>query len=158
MTKIEKREGELKGDCLDEIDTQLGRLFFALQLQDVRKSGHPDIALNGFDKTTWWEFKHATPRFRSPEIQAYTCQRLAQRSYCRYVIYTEYGGNGRMDVRTAIYHPDEIRGCKGNLDGLMPEIEWRGLAHAHVANFMYLAHGGSGTLDSPDVLRRKEYR
>lgn len=148
---IHKRENELKAQSVAEVERQFGTLFFALPLQDVRKSGHPDVTFSAFDKTTWWEYKHATPRFRSPGIQEHICQRLAHTSYCRYVIYFE---DKHSMTRTAIYHPEDVAGCKGDLSCADPEIEWRGIAHAHVANFIYLAHGGSGTLDSPDVMRR----
>lgn len=151
MNEIEKRENALKALCLRELDRQYGTLFFAMTLQDVRKSGYPDVVPSALGKTTWWEFKHATPRFSSPGIQNYTCRRLAQRSYCRYVIYHE----DKDEQRTAIYHPNEIhKAVRGRLDGLTPEIEWRGFAHTEVAQFMYFAHGGTtAPYEGPNVLR-----
>lgn len=112
MTRIEKREAELQASSLDALKELCGESFFAMTLQHVRKSGHPDAAISALQSTSWWEFKHATPRFKSPGIQEYTCVRLSHRSYCRYVIYFEEGAIRK----TLIVRPEALAGCKGRVE------------------------------------------
>ncbi len=117
---VRKREDELKAALFVEL-RKLPKTFELLPIQDVRKSGTPDFTLNGIDKTTWWEVKHATPNFSSPGIQEIMCSRLARTSFCRYIIYVD----GRVwwptkihehDQFTVIVPPSHVFGHKGKLD------------------------------------------
>lgn len=96
---IAKREDELK-ERLFAVARKLPSTYFLLPIQDVRKSGTPDFSLHGYQKSSWWEVKHATPVrnrepqvgiavFDSPGIQEIICQRLARTSYCRYIVYID---------------------------------------------------------------------
>jgi len=134
--QIEKRETELKLEQLDVLDKLYGDLFFAQQHQDVRKSGQPDVSLSGLHSTTWWEYKHATPRFSSPGIQENTCARLAARSFCRYIIYFETP----CIFSTWIVHPLEVKDKRGIMNLIHPEWIFPGFAHDKVAEYMKRTH------------------
>lgn len=133
---IPKRESELQAACLFEMRRQVSKRYEVVTIQDVRKSGWPDVALNGFGKTTWWEFKHATPSFSSPGIQEHICRRLAKTSYCRYIVYYET----RSDVCTYIVHPDHVAGHDGKLLAMVPEVVFDGHDHFSVVQFMRNIH------------------
>lgn len=62
----------------------------------------PDYSISGDGRTTFWEFKHATPDFESPGDQELMCMRLALASFCRYVIWKEPG------PRTLIVRPHYV--------------------------------------------------
>jgi len=70
-------------------------------------AGAPDRAIAGDGQTSWFEFKHATPDFRSPGIQELLCARLEEQSQCWYVIWAENAAGGGQ--RTLIAHPSAIR-------------------------------------------------
>jgi hypothetical protein len=80
--------------------------YVALRHEDLFTSGIPDISLSGMRHTSWWEFKHATPKFESKGIQELTCKRLAAHGYrCHYVICYQVPNE---DVMTYIVHPDKL--------------------------------------------------
>ena len=137
--RIEKREDEIKAAYWNRF-AQLHPVseYFVTQHQDVRKSGYPDNMLHGYGHSTSWEFKHATPNFSSPGIQELTCLRLAQRSYCRYVIFYEC----RELLRTLIIHPRQLQGKGGKIIGVSFEVAFDGFAFDELAKFMHIIHVG----------------
>lgn len=97
-----KREAELKSAFSQTLRRRLPTFYTLL----LASAGAPDRAIIGAGKTSWLEFKHATPSFRSPGLQELTCMRLAIAGYCRYVIWYETAkGNGQ---RTMIVHPKVV--------------------------------------------------
>lgn len=102
MSRTPKREGELKAGLLsyfvDDED------FMILNHADRRRYGVPDWSVTGRKQSTWWEFKHGTPSFESPEIQLLTCRRLAVVGVCWYVIWRE----DRKTQRTLIVSPQGV--------------------------------------------------
>ena len=104
---ISKIEGELKRKFGVELKRQAPD-FLSLRYET---NGGPDREVVGLGKTTRWEFKHATPDFRSPGDQELTCARLAAIAHCRYVIWTE--DRDGTNKRTWIVHPREVLGKKG---------------------------------------------
>jgi hypothetical protein len=97
---IFKREAELKSSFGEELKRQLPG-FLSLSYST---NGAPDREIVGAGITTRWEFKHATPTFRSPGDQELMCMRLAAAGHCRYVIWHEVKGI----EKTMIAHPKEI--------------------------------------------------
>ena len=127
--KVNKRESELKSELLQAIKKYLHG-FVALRHEDVRNGGIPDLSVTAISMTSWWEIKHATPRFTSPELQRITCLRLAQGGYCRYIIYWEHMGN----LETQIIHPVHIS------DRPIIEAAADGHNHKFVTDFMRMVH------------------
>jgi hypothetical protein len=136
MSYIEKREDDIKQAFWARFKV-LYPAYFVLSHQEVRKAGYPDNSVSGYAKTSWWEFKHATPNFLSPMIQEMTCARLARFSYCRYIIFYE----SREQLQTLIYHPRMILGNKGVFK-LLGEFEvcFNGFAFDDVAAFINNVH------------------
>jgi len=103
---ISKAEAELRSAFMAVAERVLTPLqFVLLRHEDIRTGGIPDLSVTGLGKTTWWEFKHATPYFESPGNQELTMMRLAVNGYARYIIWSEGGGNPKM---TNIVEPKEI--------------------------------------------------
>jgi len=100
-----------------------------LRHEDVRTAGIPDLSVTLRGKTSWWEFKHATPNYPSTGIQELTCLRLAAAGTCFYVIYHEEGNY----KRTLIIHPRNIK----TLD---PEVWQPGFDHSFVIDYIKWTH------------------
>lgn len=129
-----KRENELKARQCEVIRERMPG--FVLQLhQQVRGSGTPDLSLDGLARTSWWEFKHATPDFKSPGIQEVTCCRLAAASFCRYVIFYD---DGRRK-ETQIVKPTDVRD-RLDFRSIKVEFGWVGFKFEEVADFMRQVH------------------
>lgn len=124
-----KREGELKAAWAREMRQQLPQ-FYIFQ---IMTAGWPDRGVVGNSRTTFWEFKHATPDFDSPGNQQLFCRRLAAHAYCRYVVWWEsVHGLGH---RTMIVHPRHVH------DGsLLPESSTTGFDHRWLVEKMREAH------------------
>jgi hypothetical protein len=112
--------------------------FLVFAHSDLRKYGIPDLSLSGHGRTTWWELKHATPRFATKEIQEVTCLRLARTSFCRYVIYHEYGDT----KETLIVHPSAVYGRRGIVKQIAYEHSFAEFDHERVWEYMKSVHGG----------------
>lgn len=97
-----KREAELKA----AFGRELARLRPEFVVLTYATAGAPDRSITGCGVTTHWEFKHATPGFRSPGLQELTCMRLAVQGACRYVIWYESASG--QDKRTLIVHPQRF--------------------------------------------------
>lgn len=132
---IKKDESGLKRKLIARIPTPE---FLVFAHSDLRKYGIPDLSISGHGRTTWWELKHATPRFATKEIQEITCLRLAHTSFCRYVIYVERGGR----KQTLIVHPKEVFGKNGNVLGMPYEQCFEGFDHDQVTAYIKLIHLG----------------
>ena len=130
--RIPKRESELKA-ALREVLLAALPGFVLLQHADLRY-GVPDWSITGFGRTTWLEFKHATPTFDSSGIQELTCMRLANAGNCRYVIWQE---NGKCQ-RTMIVHPREVHRRTGW--ALQPEKFCVGFDHRWVVEYLRGVH------------------
>lgn len=130
-----KEEGRLKAEFLIELDAPHFQLFVTTH-QDVRKRGIPDLAVHGAGRTTWWEFKHATPNFKSQGIQEVQCRKLAQYSFCRYIIYCNHDGTRA----TWIVHPKEVYRNRGRTSCIVPEIVFMGHNHLAVAEYVRAKH------------------
>lgn len=92
-----KREAELKS----QFRKTMHRMLPSFYLLEYATNGAPDREIVGNGISTRWEFKHATPTFKSPLDQELTCCRLAAAAHCRYVIWWESG----PVQRTMIVHP-----------------------------------------------------
>jgi hypothetical protein len=125
-----KDESGLKSKLMAQIKLDLPK-FVALRHEDVRTAGIPDLSLTGFARTTWWEFKHATPDFESHGIQELTMLRLAAAGFARYVIWQERGGV----KRTLIVHPKHIR-------TLLTETSCSGHDYQFLTDYMRKVHEG----------------
>jgi len=136
--RIEKRENELKDAYWKRFEQMYPpSVYFAMQHQDVRKSGYPDSSLHGLGRSSHWEFKHATPNFSSPGIQEITCGRLARHSFsCLYVLFVEVGNV----LQTRIVHPRDIFGQDGNLARVQFADSWAGHDFDRLAKFMDTLH------------------
>ena len=97
---IPKREAELKSKFGEEVKRQLPD-FLSLSYST---NGAPDREIIGAGITTRWEFKFATPTFRSPGDQELMCMRLAAAGHCRYVLWRETKGI----QKTMIVHPKAV--------------------------------------------------
>jgi hypothetical protein len=78
--------------------------FIVLKHADRFTHGVPDVSISGHRSTSWWEFKHADPDFKSPGVQELTMLRLAnatQRAW--YVIYYE------VNRQVFIITPEELK-------------------------------------------------
>lgn len=103
-------EGDIK-DRFIEIATPILRGFVLFRHEDRSTFGIPDISATGYNKSSWWEFKHAIarhpggePDFKSRGNQELSMLRLASAGYARYVIYEERG-----DIkRVLIVHPKKL--------------------------------------------------
>lgn len=106
--------------------------FVALRHEDIRTSGIPDLSLTGFNRTTWWEFKYANPKFKSEGIQELTMLRLAAVGFARYVVWEDVGGF----KRTLVVHPKHI----GEDLGVHAESSCVGFDHRFIAKYMEDIH------------------
>ncbi len=100
---MEKREGELKSALTAELKLFLPQAVILL----FGTAGAPDRGIVLAGRMSMWEFKHGTPNFESPGLQALTCSRIAaQGVHCRYVIWQE--ATTLDSQRTIIVHPRTI--------------------------------------------------
>lgn len=129
---VKHDESSLKSALMRELRLTLPK-FVALRHEDVRTCGIPDLSLTGLGRTTWWEFKHANPRFESQGVQELTMLRLAACGYARYVVWEEDANGGAQ--RTLIVHPKKMQ-------SLEPEDACGGFNMKFVARFMQAAHEG----------------
>lgn len=104
--------------------------FVVLGHRDGVTSGVPDWSVTGEGRTTWIEFKHAAPNFKSTGIQELTMMRLAGAGYARYVVWEEKRGV----KRTLIVHPKDLK-------DLTPEAWCVGFDHRWLAEQIRKAHG-----------------
>ena len=96
-----KREAELKANLVEMLRDHI-RFAVVLRHEDIRTAGIPDISITFHGVTTWWECKHATPKFASSGIQELTMMRLCANGYARYIIWYEKKG---IPPHTLIVHP-----------------------------------------------------
>lgn len=128
-----KREAELKSAFGEELKRQLPS-FMSLRLSDA---GAPDRAVVGLGRTTFWEFKHATPDFDSTELQELMCMRLdAHGGCCRYVIWQESAIDDMK--RTLIVTPKKMHERRGW--ALDPESWCVGFDHAWLIDQIMKRH------------------
>lgn len=125
-----KEESPLKSKLMRELKLYAPGLT-ALRHEDVRTSGIPDLSTTGYGRTCWWEFKHATPKYGTFELQELTMRRLAVGGFARYIIYIE-NKNGEAK-RTLIVHPNLLK-------DLIPENWTVGFNHRFVVEYIRKAH------------------
>lgn len=98
-----KREAELKAAAMRELKRQEPRYIVLL----LATAGGPDRVIVGNGKVTAWEFKHATPDFKSPDLQELFAMRLdAHGLRTRYVVWQERADG--TDKQTLIITPMEM--------------------------------------------------
>lgn len=107
-----KREAALKAAFTKELLSQQPTWLSLLQ----QTAGAPDRAIVGNSTTSWWEFKHATPDFRSPGLQELMCLRIAQHAPCFYVIWRERADG--MGKETCIVLPERVHAVRQRTSGL----------------------------------------
>jgi hypothetical protein len=135
--KIEKRETPLREAYWARFDKLYPTpMYWRMNVQDVRTSGYPDSQLLGFKKASFWEFKHATPRFKTYGLQEITCQIINQKTFCRYVLFNEYNDMTSIWV----VHPDQVRNCGGKIDNIEPEEGFDGFDFDALAHYMHRVH------------------
>lgn len=127
---VHKNEAGLKSAAMKELHKQLPA-FLVLALADA---GGPDKTVVGAGRTTFWEFKHATPDFTSHDNQALLCTRLAVQGYCRYVIWQEHHGI----KRTLIVHPRAV--LERDSWAVVPESFTTGFDHRWLVEQVRKAH------------------
>ena len=113
MVTTSKREGELKALFAAELKRQAPD-FLILR---YATNGAPDRSVVGNGRQSNWEFKHATPDFRSPGDQELMCARLTKAGHCQYVIWMEEIGV----EETLIVHPRDVLGRNGKGRGIVPQ-------------------------------------
>lgn len=113
MTHIHKREAEFKSKFKQELKRQLPNFYLLM----VATKGVADRVVVGNKRTSFWEFKHATPTFDSPGDQELMCMRLNVAGYCRYVVFWESAAG--IGSRTMIVTPKAVHERKSWL--LEPE-------------------------------------
>ena len=130
--KVRKEEGKLKAAFQRELDRQLPD-FVTLR---YATAGAPDREIVGNHFVSHFEFKHATPEFRSQGLQELTMCRLAVVGYARYVIWREtpYGGKS-----TLIVHPREVHERTGW--DLVPELVTIDFDHGWLVEQIKTVHG-----------------
>ena len=125
-----KQEANLKAALMRALRDVLPD-FVHQRHEDRFSSGWPDISVSGYGRTSFWEVKHADPRFSSNGLQELTCLRLALASFhCRYIVYHENHGI----KRTLIVHPNHI-------GDLLPEFSCAGFNHTWLVEQIRKVHG-----------------
>lgn len=127
---IAKREAELKSEFFKELKRQLPDFLLLAQAS----AGAPDKGIVGNGRTSFLEFKHATPQFLSPGNQELFCMRLANAGFCRYVIWWEAG----QGQRTMIVHPRKVHERQGWL--MVPEEVTPGFDHKWLVSYVKQVH------------------
>lgn len=93
-------ESSLTRQLIAVIEQQMSGAV-VLKHADRYTSGIPDMSVTWRGVTTWWECKHAKPRFKSQGLQELIAARLAMHSAgCRYIIFGA--------TRTYLVHPDQL--------------------------------------------------
>lgn len=122
-----KIEGDLKAALQAQAKVTLVG-YHSFYVAGVGRDGIPDLVFNGRGRTSWWEVKHATPRFEGTEQQERECLLLSATSACRYLVYYEKAdGSNKM---TYIFHPREVQRKKGDLRTMTAEAWTTGHDHA----------------------------
>lgn len=121
---MEKYETLLKSALMPVIKKAMPS-YVVFRHEDVRNGGHPDFSVSGNGLGSWWEVKHATPKFGTKGNQEFFCRELARETFCRYIIYFD----GEDQHKTYIIHPREVFGKKGRVEEM--EIEARAAGHNH---------------------------
>ena len=81
-----KREAYLKSRFTETLKAKCPDLI-SLQLAT---RGAPDRLIVGWFRSSFWEFKHGTPRFEAPDLQRLMCMRLERSGVpCHYVVWLE---------------------------------------------------------------------
>lgn len=129
---IPKQEGTYLANLMQKLSTLSGCI--ALRHEDVRNGGIPDLSFTRRGRTSWWEFKHATPHFESHGLQIRTCQELAAYGHCHYVIWRE--GND-YPQQTWIVKPEVVFNHLKNKQPLLPIARITGFDINVLANLIY---------------------
>lgn len=126
-----KREAELKAAFTKVFKAAAPHYLVLLHASRAA----PDRSITGNRRTTFWEFKHATPLIESSGDQKLMCKRLAAHGfYCRYVVWFEY----RDQQATLIVHPDII----GSINDRVPRVEatCEGFDHKWLTDYILTIH------------------
>lgn len=125
-----KRESSLKSAFMAQLHKDLPA-YIAIRHEDVRTAGIPDLSITARNITSWWEFKHGTPKFKSSGIQELTMLRLAQAGFARYIIWLE--DRDGSNKQTLIVQPSQ-------LSTLQAERHCLGFNHAFLTDFIQGVH------------------
>lgn len=131
--------------------------FLALNHQDVRTPGVPDMSLTKCGLTSWLEFKRGRPEFDWQGLQKLTCRKLARLGVCYYVVWWSLG---KGDVeRTLVLDPAQLpNGSASDWTREMfvglpfsPAVvkQWEGFAMAPLTALMHRIHWVRGEEPSP---------
>lgn len=133
-----KREAELRSQLMVVLKRHAPELV-AFRHESVRECGIPDLSLTGGGITTWWEFKHATPRFDDNGLQLLTCARLAVGGFCRYVLWRENAnGTGKQ---TMLVHPRHVKTMRDQKRwDFVPDASTENFDHPWLVAQMLFAH------------------
>lgn len=106
--------------------------FVFLRHEDVSMSGLPDIEILGNGRCSYWEAKHATPRFEKKPIQTLMMTRMTRADiHARYIIWEEH----HEIQRTLIVHPSMI-----NVWTARPEVVASGIDHLAIVEAVRKVH------------------
>lgn len=103
-----KREALYKAQLMVKLHLAYPRFVF-FRHEDRARSGIPDLEVLGNGICSYWEAKHATPKFELPGIQKLTMSRIQRAGiHTRYIIWEEH-----HDVcKTLIVQPQLIHEWK----------------------------------------------
>ena len=124
-------EATLKQDLVYQMKEVIKR-GLTVRHEDVFRAGIPDISHTSNKRTTWLEVKYVNPRFRSNNIQKYTCWKLAEYGICWYVIYDDRPNRHQ----TLIVHPSRV----WDDDWDAATERFKGFDHKAVARFVQRGH------------------
>lgn len=130
---IKKQENILKEKCVAVLRQELPKYVVQVH-QQVVGSGTPDLSIIGVGRTSWLEFKHATPDFESRGIQELQMLRLAAAGFARYIIWWEDGKSPHTQ-RTLIVHPRYLKDY-----ATMFEDSCVGFNHRFLADYVRKIH------------------
>ena len=128
---MKKREAELRSLFTKELKQQLPQFIVLLHYSNAA----PDRSITGNGITSFYEFKHGTPDFKSPDDQEIMCSRIAAQGYCRYVIWQDRDNT----KRTLIVTPAEVKNRKGWT--LIPEASCIGFDMEWLVCYIRGIHG-----------------
>ena len=136
-----KRESELRTAYLAEVKRSWPSCI-ALRHEDVRWSGTPDLSQTAGGRTTWIEFKHATPEFSGTGLQEKICSDLAREGFCRYVVWCDFAG---FEKKTMIIHPRVVKASVGRPQArkpwlMEPEAVTMGFDHRWLVQYFQGIH------------------
>ena len=98
-----KTEAELKR-TLVKLLRETYPNFVIWRIEDPTTSGIPDIIIVGNKITSFWEVKHAIPKFKVKGIQGLSMDRLAREGLAHFIVYYE----DKNAKRTYIVSSSEI--------------------------------------------------